>query len=150
MHMDLDLGICNGCRENDVAIKFEKAKKLLVTRDYNEATAILKDLINSPYKKDSHFFYLAIALLKGKKPFLHDRGVISEVTRSINAAININELPVYHYFMAYVKYDFFARKRYAITPGYTESLKSAYILGLTEEDVNKLHILLSTDRPDFI
>ena len=57
---------------------------------------------------------------------------------------------IYYYFLAYLKYDFFARKHFQTTPTYQEALTNAEMAGVTENDIGQLFAILGVARPNVL
>ena len=99
------------------------------------------------YDNSEVFFYAAVAQLQGKIPFLHLRPTIDKILSYMNSAMMIEPRGIYHYFIAYIKYDYFKRKYLNVTPDYSQTLAMAQQAGLTELEVRQLFELLGTPRP---
>ena len=54
---------------------------------------------------------------------------------------------IYYYFLAYIKYDYFARKSYITSPNYEETLLLAKQAGFTELDATQLFDILHIEKP---
>ena len=59
----------------------------------------------------------------------------------------IEELGIYYYFWAYIKYDYYKRKFLNTTPTWQELLEKAQQIGLSPTDVDQLYAILKVDRP---
>jgi hypothetical protein len=55
---------------------------------------------------------------------------------------------IYHYFLAYIKYDYFSRKFFNTSPTYQEALNMANGAGLSPNDIEQLYGILGVSRPD--
>lgn len=64
--------------------------------------------------QDAHnpdvYYVSAVATLNGHKAFLAPLSRIREVERLVQAAISLEERGIFHYFLAYVRYDYDERK----------------------------------------
>jgi len=108
------------------------------------AKAIEKDIDNSEI-----YFYAAISLLGGKKAFLIQRPVIDQIEQYINAAISLeSSRGIYFYFQAYIKYDYYFRKKFKTEPTYEECLTTAVEAGLSENDKVQLFDILKVSKPE--
>ncbi|CAG7654007.1 hypothetical protein ACFQI7_32110 [Paenibacillus allorhizosphaerae] len=96
------------------------------------------------------YFYAAVCLLKGKKAYLAPKAIIEKAQEYLNAALTIENRGIYHYFLAYIKYDFYERKFLRITPNYESELKNACVNNVTKEDIRKLFDLLNVDIPNVL
>lgn len=92
---------------------------------YDKAIAAFERAIDANLSDSEVYFYAAAALLKGKKPFLHLRPTIDKIVEYLNTAIMLEDRGIYHYFLAYIKKDYFARKRFRIEVGWEEELQAS-------------------------
>lgn len=117
---------------------------------YDNAIACFEKAIVDNFDNSETFFYLAIALLKGKKAFSTPRPIINKIEEYINAAIMIEPKAIYYYFWAYIRYDHHYRKCYRMSPNYAELFNQAKQIGLSQTDVNELYKLLDVERPSVL
>ncbi|MBR3600643.1 MAG: hypothetical protein IKL53_12335 [Lachnospiraceae bacterium] len=122
------------------AIKYLKLKK------YDKAVECFDKAIEENFDDSEVYFYAAICCLQGKKAFVASRNVINQILEYINAAIAIEPKGIYYYFEAYIKYDYFHRKHFRITPDYTECIEMAKNAGVSEYDINELYSILNVER----
>lgn len=122
----------------------------LMLKLYDKACAAFEKAIENDIDNSETFFYAAVSLLNGKKAFLTPRPVIDKIEQYINAAIMIEPKGIYHYFHAYIKYDYFSRKFYNTSPTYQELLSRSQESGLSEYDVEQLFKILSVERPNLL
>ncbi|MBR0132993.1 MAG: hypothetical protein IJM14_07940 [Lachnospiraceae bacterium] len=114
---------------------------------YDKASLAFAKAIEDDFDNSEAFFYAAIAELKGKKAFLALRPNISKAEEYINAAIMIEPKGIYYYFHAYIKYDFYERKKLNTFPDYQETKQIAYDIGVSDYDIQMLYELLNVERP---
>ncbi len=114
---------------------------------YDKALAAFENAMEDNFDNSEVFFYAAICLLQGKKPFLHQRPTIDKVLEYMNAALMIEEKGIYFYFLAYVKYDYFTRKYLNHAPNYTELLARANQYGVSHYDAVQLFSILQVEQP---
>lgn len=117
---------------------------------YRQASAAFEKAIAENFDDSESFFYAAIAALNGKKAFLAGRAAIDQSIEYIEAALAIAPKGIYYYFLAYVKYDFFARKHFRTSPDYQEVLRNAQAMGISENDVVQLFAILGVTRPSVL
>ena len=77
---------------------------------YDKALLAFEKAMENNFDNSETFFYAAICLLGGKKPFAQQKPTINKVEEYINAALMIEPKGVYYYFLAYVKKDYYERK----------------------------------------
>jgi len=129
---------------NSIAMCYLKLKL------YDKALGAFEKAIEDNFDNSETFFYAAICLLGGKKAFLTPRDSIDKIEEYINAALMIEPKGIYHYFWAYIKYDYFERKYYKTSPTYQEELKTAKAAGVSPHDIEQLFGILGVSRPDVL
>jgi tetratricopeptide (TPR) repeat protein len=117
---------------------------------YDKALSAFEKAIEDNFDNSEIFFYAAVCLLNGKKAFLAPRDAINKTEEYINAALMIEPRGIYHYLMAYIKYDFFERKYLNTTPNYHEALEAANDAGVSEYDIEQLYLILGVTRPEVL
>jgi hypothetical protein len=65
----------------------------------------------------------------------------------LNAAIFMNPNALYHYFRAYVKFDYHHSKMLRAIPSYNQHLADARRMGITQKEKKELFKLLRTEQP---
>lgn len=114
---------------------------------YDKALPCFEKAIEDNFDNSEAYFYAAICLLRGKRPFLALRSVIEKIDEYLNAALMIEPKGIYYYFFAYVRYDHHARKLLKVSPDYKELYRQAQACGLSQTDVTELYKLLGVERP---
>lgn len=94
------------------------------------------------------YFYAAVSMLRGKRPFLVSKAVISKIEEYVSAALEIEPKGIYYYFLAYIKYDYYEKKCFRTSPSSKEAVKLAQNAGLLEKDIIQLYQTLSVERPN--
>ena len=126
---------------NAIAMCFLKLKL------YDKALAAFELAMEDNFDNAETFFYAAVCVLKGRKPFLLVRAEIDKAMEYINAALMIEERGLFYYFLAYIKYDYFYRKAFNVSPNYKQVLETAFQRGVSELDANNLFALLGQVNP---
>jgi tetratricopeptide (TPR) repeat protein len=114
---------------------------------YDNAIKAFEKAVEENFDNSETFYYAAISLLKGKKAFVTQRADIDKAVEYLNAAIMIEPRGIYHYFLAYIKYDYFERKYLNITPNWQETLQTAIQSGVPAADIGQLAEVLSVEMP---
>jgi len=127
---------------NSVAMCYLKLKL------YDKALGAFEKAMEDNFDNSETFFYAAICLLGGKKAFLAQRPEINKIEEYVNAALAIEPKGIYHYFLAYIKYDYFERKFFNTSPTYLEALNNAVGAGLSQHDIEQLYGTLGVSRPE--
>ena len=115
---------------------------------YDNATIPFAKAIEDNFDNSETFFYAAINLLKGKKAFVALRADIDKILEYLNAAIMIEPRGIYHYFLAYIKNDYFERKHLNITPNWKNELEIAIETGLPNADITQFSEILQVEMPE--
>ncbi len=115
---------------------------------YDKALLSFERAFEENFDDSEAYFYAAICVLGGKKAFLALRPGIDKVIEYINAANSIEPKAIYYYFLAYIKYDYFHRKSFLISPDYKETLLQAKGMGLSPFDVQQLFAVLNVEKPE--
>lgn len=116
---------------------------------YDFATKFFLKAVEDMIENPDVYFYAAVCQLKGKKAFLTPIADIRKAEEYINSALILEDKGIYHYFMAYIKYDFYERKHLNISPNYMETLKLAREIGVSKDDVQYLFEMLNVSKPDW-
>jgi len=114
---------------------------------YDDALLAFKKAIEDNFDNSETFFYTAVCLLKGKKAFVAPRADIDKAIEYINSALMIEPRGIYHYFLAYLKYDYFERKYLNTTPNWKDTLQMATDTGVSEADIEQLFAVLRVAQP---
>lgn len=90
---------------------------------HEQAIGILTEVIKaSPLVSDA-YYYLALALLKGKRPKVSTLAQIQNVEKHLQTACQLNDnLAHYYYLWALVKYDFYVVNGFMVRPPKIEEL----------------------------
>jgi tetratricopeptide (TPR) repeat protein len=93
-------------------------------------------------------YYLgAIAALDGQKAFRASLQCIRAVERLIQGAIGLQDRPIYHYFLAYLHYDYYERKSLMAPESWRLPFNRAWDSGLTPDQIDSLFTKLSVVNP---
>jgi len=128
---------------NSIAMCYLKLKL------YDKSLIAFEKAMEDNLDNSDIYFYAAICVLGGKKAFLMQRPEIEKIEKYINAAILIKPRGIYHYFLAYIKYDYFSRKCFKTNPPWREALLKANTAGVSQYDVEQLFRVLEVEPPDF-
>lgn len=115
---------------------------------YDKALESLEKAMQDNFEDAEPYYLGAVALLQGRKAFVAQRVAIDKALEYLNAAVMINPKPVYYYFMAYIKQDYFERKYLNTVPNYRELLQMSHDAGMTEKAADSFFKMLDVPRPD--
>ncbi|MCI8468340.1 MAG: hypothetical protein HFJ75_02370 [Eggerthellaceae bacterium] len=115
---------------------------------YDKAREKLDAAIDLGFDDSEVYYYAAAATLGGKKPNALSRQMVEKAKRYLDAAIGLEPRGVYWYFMAYLNYDYYARKHLRVTPDYRACLASAATCGgVSPADRQLLFDMLGQQEP---
>lgn len=120
----------------------------LKLRLYDKALEYFEKAVETDFDHSETYFYAAVCLLKGKRPFMAVKSVIDKIEGYINSALMIEPKGIYYYFLSYIKYDYYYLKKIKTNPDFDEVLDSALDAGLSVYDVEQLFAVLGTEKPD--
>lgn len=138
-HFDGSSMMCKPC--------LDAIESNLQNGEYGKANSNCRMAIVKGAKNPELYFYRAVCILGGKKAFVQQKSDIDDVVSLLKNAVALEPKAIYWYFLAYVKYDYFSRKFFAVTPDYKQCLAEAIKNGLTESDKRRLFSLLKVERP---
>jgi len=119
---------------------------LLKLKNYDHALQCFEKAMVDNFDDSEIYFYAAVALLGGKEAFACPMAKIKKIEEYVNTAAMIENRPVYTYFLAYIKCDFYARKFLRTSPDFKQCYSNAVAMGLSEKDVAALYELLGVKR----
>ena len=134
-------------RPKDTNADFAAGVRFLNYKLYDQAQAAFQKALQTDISNPELYFYAAVALLGGKRPFLVNKSVIRQIEEYLQATIAIGNQAIAHYLLAYVKYDFYRNKMLRTTPEYEQALAVAHHLEITEEEIRMLFELLNQQKP---
>lgn len=117
---------------------------------YDKALPAFEKAMEDNFENPEPFYLAAMALLKGKKPFVTPRADIDKMIEYLNAAIMIDPQAIFYYFLAYIKYDYFERKYLNTKPNYHELIEEALAHQISPYDVDEFHAQTDTPSPQLI
>ncbi len=137
-------------RPDNIELNKSIAFCYLKLKMYDKALSAFEKAIENNFDDSELYFYAAVCVLNGKKAFMTLRPAIDKILEYINAAIMIEPRGIYYYYMAYIKYDYFARKKFITNPDYKECIAMAASAGLSDIDIDQLYEILGVERPECI
>jgi hypothetical protein len=103
--------------------------------------------MNAGAQSPDLYYLSAVAALDGRKAFLASLARIREAEDLIHAALRLEDRGVFHYFLAYLGFDYYERKSLKAPTPWPASLARAWSLGVTQEEIDSLFQLLSVNDP---
>ena len=128
-------------------MKFTIGGCYLKLKLYDKALQRFEEAIEENFDNPEASFYAAVSLLKGKKAFLTPMANIKKAIEYVNAALMVEDRGVFHYFLSYIKFDFYARKYLRISPDWQEELILAQANNLSPTDCEMLFDILDVEPP---
>lgn len=112
---------------------------------YDKAIEAFESAIKDNFDNSEVYYYTSIALLKGQKAFVTPRPNIDKIVEYLNAALMIEDKSIYHYFLAYIKRDYFHRKYLKVDPDHVQCFQAAVDGGISRDEINELHHILGVE-----
>jgi hypothetical protein len=107
----------------------------------------LRLAMNAGAQSPDLYYLSAVATLDGKKAFLASLARIREAEHLIHAAVMLENRGVFHYFLAYLGFDYYRRRSLNAPTPWPASLARAWSLGMTQKEIDSLFELLSVNDP---
>lgn len=142
--------ISKPAQDVDRSVGEASGKRFLEMKLYDKAISCLESEISNDTMNSELYFYLSVALLRGKRPFLSSKADIQRIEGYMETAIAMQEKSMYYCFCSYIKYDFYSNKHLKTDLNYVVLYEIAKTLGLTYSDVQELFALLKTNKPDWM
>ncbi len=128
--------------------ELSKGVRFLNYGQYPQAMSCLHTAMQQEPSNPDVYFYTAVGLLEGKRPFLVTKPAINQVLEQLDTAVSIEERAVYFALRAYVKYDYHSRKMIRAVPDYQAEWARALRAGITAQQMEQLFALLRVNKPD--
>jgi hypothetical protein len=112
----------------------------------SKALAHFEDAMLADIENSETYFFAAIAVLDGKKPFLAPLSAIRTAEEYLTAAQRLEDRGIYSYFVGYLRFDYYERKSLNVEPGYQHFLDAAIRENVTNLDIQNLFELLGVAR----
>lgn len=113
---------------------------------YDKAAAAFETASDNDPLNDELYYYRAVCLTNGKRPFVLNLSAIKSITQLIDAALEIEEKGIYHFFKAYIMYDFYEKKGYNTPSDPRNEMALASSCGIAGGDITEFwNMLYDTD-----
>lgn len=109
---------------------------------HQKAFGAFERAIEDDFENPETYFYAAIALLGGGRPYSLPMAEVRAVEKYLDAACRIEPRGIFYYFHAFLKFDFFERKCLNTAPSHLELLARAREKEVAEGDLHVLEELL--------
>jgi len=129
---------------------FNMAMCYLKLKLYDKALDAFENAMANHFDNVETYFYAAICLLDGKKAFVAPRANIDKAKSYLESALMIESRGIFHYLLAYIKYDYFERKYLNISPNWKDCYHEANQAGVSVLDITQLYSILGVSRPDVL
>lgn len=130
----------------------QKAKRLMALglcqlkmKLFDRASQNFSETVNIAYDCAEAYYYAAVCVFKGARPFLSNIRSVQKAEELINAALSIQCKGIYYLFAAFIKKDFYERKCFKSAPSSRELLAEANRYGVPAGDKSVLEALLNAE-----
>jgi tetratricopeptide (TPR) repeat protein len=132
----------------DMAAKhFAAGEQHLALGMFREAVEDFRQVRIHDPRHQAAYYLGAVAALDGQKAFRASLQCIREAERLIHGAIELQDSAICHYFLAYLKYDYYERKSLEVPGAWRAPFLQAGRRGITPDQVDALFRLLSVENP---
>ena len=114
---------------------------------YAKAAEFLNKAMDICYDNPHIYFYAAMCIFQGKRPFFVTRQVIDKAEEFLNAALSISNEGIFSFFLAYIRFDYHARKGFNVNPSYKQYLLDSARDGVSRADKLALFESLGVEVP---
>lgn len=125
----------------------EAGTERLRSRLYKEAMEDFKVAMMEQPQKSQALFMSAVAMLGGRKAFLTPLANIQKAEEFLGAALLVEDRGIFHYFLAYLRLDFYERKSLSSRSPWQSSIDQAWRCGIDNDDIDALFSMLQTNNP---
>jgi len=105
---------------------------------YRFANGYFDKAINLLSEDSDTFYYAAIALLNGKRPYLSSLPVIRKVVEYLELALSFSEQGSYYYLQHLVHNDYFEKRQLNCSPSSAELYEKSLLFGLSDVDSTEI------------
>lgn len=146
--LDKDLAAHPG-DEDRGQINATQAFCYLKLQRYDDALVKFNAAVEENFDNPELYFYSAVCVFRGKKAFLVPLSDIKLAIGYINSALMIENRGLFHYFLAYIKLDFHARRCLRVSPSWQEGLAAAHSAApsVSPKDAEILFSILGVECP---
>jgi tetratricopeptide (TPR) repeat protein len=124
----------------DAATLLKRGIQLLKARAYEHAIKAFHSAIESEPSEPNNYYYLALALLKGRRPKVLTRTEAESISRHLQTSCVLNSnRSQYYYLWALVKFDFYVSQGLRVSPpDIVELLEKAESLVCNREAIREM------------
>lgn len=135
-------------KENLTDKDLDSGMRFIYNGLYTKAVEVLEKALENDMSNPEVHFYMSVALLGGKRPFLLPKATIAKVEEHLNTAILIEKKAIYYYLLAFIKKDFYENKMLRSNPNSQQLLTNVGEMGISSYDIDNLFELLKVQHPD--
>lgn len=111
-HVNTQININQGSQSPDPHTVFNQGVKLLDAKSYQQSINLLKDVIKADPSISPAYYYLALALLAGRRPKILKRSEIEEIDQLLTTATAMGDSDAtVQWFRALVRDDYYNGNR---------------------------------------
>lgn len=118
---------------------FASGMRCLKVAQYQVAAQAFRKAIQSDPSDPDYYFYLAIALLERRRPFMTPLAVVQDAEYQLKLAMDLNGPGICFYLAAYIKKDFYEKHFFRTDKSSVQLLEEARRRGLPNGDLMELN-----------
>ena len=130
---------------DDSVTSLSQIRMLIEQCSYEEAIQKCNVFISRGIRSADVYYCLCIALLEGKRPFLHSRNTIDKCINALENALKLDDKGIINLLRAFIEYDYFERKFLNRTPNYSFYLNKAQDKGVNSSELTHLKKYLNNN-----
>lgn len=140
----------NHYQENGMNGDYESTLGMVYLRLGNTEFAVnaFRKAVAAGIQNPETYFYLGIAVLNGKRPFLNNRNTVKDAIRHIETALQMEKKGIYYFMAAFIEYDFYVMKHLRPPNPIEIYMDNAKRYGVTKNDIEMVFDMSHCRVPD--
>lgn len=112
------------------------------------AVSSFQKAVESGIQNPETYFYMGIAMLDRKRPFLNSKNTVTGAMNYIETALNMEKKGIYYFTAAFFEYDFYVMKHLRPPKPLNEYLENAKKFGVTQNDLKMVFDMMNCTVPN--
>ena len=140
----------NNYMSNGMQGDYESSLGMVYLKRGNTALAVssFQKAAESGIQNPETYFYMGIAMLDRKRPFLNNKNTVTGAMNYIETALNMEKKGIYYFTAAFLEYDFYVMKHLRPPKSINEYLGNARKFGVTQNDLKMVFDMMNCTVPN--
>ena len=140
----------NNYMSNGMQGDYESSLGMVYLKLGNTALAVssFQKAAESGIQNPETYFYMGIAMLDRKRPFLNNKNTVTGAMNYIETALNMEKKGIYYFTAAFLEYDFYVMKHLRPPKSINEYLGNARKFGVTQNDLKMVFDMMNCTVPN--